>query len=81
MSFAEPKHAKEEKLVANVPADDYYKAQINMLEKKLDELQTQHEIALDYISDLEKEKIHLTEKVEHLRNAVMGVIEEKYGHV
>lgn len=55
-----PKHAKEEevtKLVADVPADAYYKEQINTLQRKLDSLQTKYEMALNYIEHLEGEKL------------------------
>lgn len=72
------KHAREEHYVANVPSDSYYRAQIRTLQDKLDK--TQHEIELKdaYIRDLEASQRALTKKVEHYRNAMIGMMEEKF---
>ena len=75
------KHAKEEHYTANVPADDYYREQINTLQKKLDAAQTEIEMKDEYIDGLEKANMALTKRVNHLRNAMANMIEEKYGNV
>ena len=75
------KHAKEEKLTADIPADAYYKEQINTLQKKLDSAQTENEMKDEYINDLEKQNMALIKRVNHLREAMANMIEEKYSHV
>lgn len=77
----EARHAKEESYVANVPADAYYKEQINTLQKKLDAAQTEIEMKDEYIDGLEKSNMALTKRVNHLRNALANMIEEKYSNV
>ena len=75
------KHAKEEKLTADIPADAYYKEQINTLQKKLEALQTENELKSEYIADLEQNNRALTERVAHLREALANMIEEKFINV
>ena len=72
---------EEIKFVADVPGDDFYKAQINTLQKKLDSAQIENEMKDEYINDLEKQNMALIERVNHLREAMANMIEEKYSHV
>lgn len=77
----EARHAKEEHYTANIPADAFYKEQINTLQKKLDAQQTENELKSEYIDGLEKANKALSERVNHLRDALANMIEEKYGNV
>ena len=74
----EAKHAREEHYVANVPSDSYYRAQIRTLQDKLEKLQYEIELKDAYIKDIEASNRALHTKVEHLRNAALGMLEEKF---
>lgn len=63
------------KYVANVPDDAYYKEQINTLQKKLDELQTQNEIQQDYINTLERNVTSMEVRINNLRGKLADIIE------
>lgn len=63
------------KYVANVPDDAYYREQINTLQKKLDELQTQNEIQQDYINTLERNVASMEVRINNLRGKLADIIE------
>ena len=63
------------KYVANVPDDAYYREQINTLQKKLDELQTQNEIQQDYINTLERNVTSMEVRINNLRGKLADIIE------
>lgn len=72
------KHAKEEHYSAEVPSDSYYRAQIRTLQDKLEKLQYEVSMKDEYIKSLEASNRALNVKVETLRNAALGLIEDKY---
>lgn len=72
------KHAKEEHYIAEVPSDSYYRAQIRTLQDKLEKLQYDVSMKDEYIKSLEASNRALNVKVETLRNAALGLIEDKY---
>lgn len=72
------KHDMTERLVAYVPNDSYYKAQIKTLQDKLDKMRHEVELKDAYIESLEASKRVLEEKVEHLRKVALGMLEEKF---
>lgn len=74
----EARHAKEEHYVANVPSDSYYRAQIRTLQDKLDKIQHEVDLKDAYIESLEATNRALVAKVEHLRTAALGLLEEKF---
>ena len=61
--------------VANVPDDAYYREQINTLQKKLDELQTQSEMQQDYINTLERNVASMEVRINNLRGKLADIIE------
>lgn len=63
------------KYVANVPDDAYYREQINTLQKKLDELQTQSEMQEDYIKTLERNVASMEVRINNLRGKLADIIE------
>ena len=63
------------KYVANVSDDAYYREQINTLQKKLDELQTQNEIQQDYINTLERNVTSMEVRINNLRGKLADIIE------
>lgn len=72
------KHAKEEHYIAEVPSDSYYRAQIRTLQDKLEKFQYEVSMKDEYIKSLEASNRALNVKVETLRNAALGLIEDKY---
>ena len=65
------KHDKEETLVAQIAGDEYYRAQINTLQRKLEDLQTNYELALEYINKLEREKEGMAKRIEKLKDIAL----------
>ena len=65
------KHDKEETLVAQIEGDEYYRAQINTLKRKLEDLQTNYELALEYINKLEREKEGMAKRIEKLKDIAL----------
>ena len=72
------RHAKTEHYVANVPSDSYYRAQIRTLQDKLDKLQHEIDLKDAYIESLEASNKAMATKIDTLRNAALGMIEERY---
>lgn len=72
------KHAREEYYTANVPSDSYYRAQIRTLQDKLDKIQREMDLKDAYIESLEASNRALNVKVNTLRNAALGMLEEKF---
>ena len=65
------KHAREEHYVANVPADAYYKEQINTLQRKLEDTQTRNEMLEKYNEELEQYRVDSIKRIKKLEKAII----------
>lgn len=63
------------KMVAQVPKDDYYREQIRVLHRKVDDLQIKTEAQSAYIETLERNNLELLDRVDHLRGKLADMIE------
>lgn len=65
------KHAREEHYEANVPADAYYREQINTLQRKLEDLQTRNEMLEKYNEELEQYRVDSIKRIKKLEKAII----------
>ncbi len=66
-----PKHIKKESYSADVPADAYYKEQINTLQRKLEDLQTRNEMLEKYNDELEQYRASSIKRIKKLERAII----------
>lgn len=69
--MGDARHAREEHYVANVPADAYYKEQINTLQRKLEDLQTRNEMLEKYNDELEQYRASSIKRIKKLERAII----------
>ena len=72
------KHDKEIRLSYNPRPEEYYRNRIKSLEDQLENAQVMCSMKDAYIHDLEKEKLHMSEYITHLKDAF---IKEAVGNV